>query len=35
MTAPNPSTVVMTTATPDPALPYVLTNPAMGITAAK
>ena len=25
----------MTTATPDPALPYVLTNPAMGITDAK
>ena len=35
VTAPNPSTVVMTTSTPDPALPYVLTNPAMGITDAK
>lgn len=35
VTAPNPSTVVMTTATPDPALPYVLTNPAMGVTDAK
>jgi peptide/nickel transport system substrate-binding protein len=35
VTAPNPSTVVMTTSTPDPALPYVITNPAMGITDAK
>jgi peptide/nickel transport system substrate-binding protein len=35
VTAPNSSTVVMTTAAPDPALPYVLTNPAMGITDAK
>jgi peptide/nickel transport system substrate-binding protein len=35
VTAPNASTVVMKTATPDPALPYVLTNPAMGITDAK
>ena len=35
VTAPNSSTVVMTTATPDPALPYVITNPAMGITDAK
>ena len=35
VTAPNSSTVVMTTATPDPALPDVTTNPAMGITDAK
>jgi peptide/nickel transport system substrate-binding protein len=35
VTAPNSSTVVITTATSDPALPYVLTNPAMGVTDAK
>jgi peptide/nickel transport system substrate-binding protein len=35
VTAPDASTVVITTASPDPALPYVLTNPAMGITDAK
>jgi peptide/nickel transport system substrate-binding protein len=35
VTAPDSSTVVMTTASADPSLPYVLTNPAMGITDAK
>jgi peptide/nickel transport system substrate-binding protein len=35
VTAPSASTVVIKTAAPDPALPYVLTNPAMGITDAK
>ena len=35
VTAPNASTVVIKTASSDPALPYVLTNPAMGITDAK
>jgi peptide/nickel transport system substrate-binding protein len=35
VTAPDTSTVVMTTASPDPALPFVLTNPAMAVTNAK
>lgn len=35
VTAPDAFTVVIKTASPDPALPYVLTNPAMGITDAK
>jgi peptide/nickel transport system substrate-binding protein len=35
VTAPDADTVVIKTAAPDPALPYVLTNPAMGITDAK
>ncbi|MEN3271007.1 MAG: peptide/nickel transport system substrate-binding protein [Pseudonocardia sp.] len=35
VTAPDASTVVLTTASPDPALPFVLTNPAMAVTDAK
>lgn len=35
VTAPDASTVVIKTATPDPALPYILTNPAMAVTDAK
>ena len=30
-TAPNPSTVVLTSATPNTAIPAILTNPALGI----
>lgn len=35
VTAPNASTVVIKTATSNPALPYILTNPAMAVTDAK
>ncbi|MCW2864463.1 MAG: extracellular solute-binding protein [Actinoallomurus sp.] len=35
VTAPDTSTVVIKTASPDPALPFVLTNPAMAVTNAK
>jgi peptide/nickel transport system substrate-binding protein len=35
ITAPTPETVVMTSATPNPALPYILPNPALGILESK
>lgn len=35
VTAPNSHTVVIKTSTPDPALPFILTNPAMGVTNSK
>jgi peptide/nickel transport system substrate-binding protein len=34
-TAPNPSTVVLTSATPNTAIPAIVTNPALGILDAK
>src|SRR5262245_19777773 len=34
-TAPNPSTVVLTSTTPNTAIPAILTNPALGILDAK
>ena len=34
-TAPNPSTVVLTSSTPNTAIPAILTNPALGIVDAK
>lgn len=35
ISAPNDHTVVLTSATPNPALPYILPNPALGILNAK
>jgi peptide/nickel transport system substrate-binding protein len=35
MTAPDPETVVMSSGVPNPALPYILPNPALGILNSK